>query len=184
MCWRLFYKYRSNFEIKFRCETKPTMSYRSILHLLLLTIMVSAASTADLNGIYVLDSCDCHVASLDEPCDLKGPFIFDQQRSSVAIRQSTTQIGVGSVDNDDRLDIYLNKNRCKGLWKNQEKIAELKCQHSSGAVCLIKLRCASGTCQHGKGSKDTMNNAATTTAAHFFIAGLCFFQAVFLPLLV
>ena len=97
----------------------------------------------NLNGIFVLDSCECN--SPDEKCELNGPFIFDQQRSTVAVRYGATQVGVGTLGSN-RLDLYLNQNRCKGLWNGKSRLAEFKCQHPSGAVCATKLRCVSGSC--------------------------------------
>lgn len=149
------------------------MGYSLIVLLLMFNIIVSSVFCRDLSGVYIVEATT-------ENCDLKGPFIFDQQRASVAIRFGTTQIGVGSIDTDNHLDIYLNKNRCKGLWKNSEQVAEFKCQNAAGNVCLAKLRCVSGECQQGKGNKNVLMNKSTTK----FISGLAVFSTVFLLLFV
>jgi hypothetical protein len=115
------------------------MFYSIVILLLSLTLV----SSENLNGIFVIDSCECN--SPDEKCEPNGPFIFDQQRSSVAVRYGAKQIGVGTLGNN-RLDLYLNQNRCKGLWNGKSRLAELKCQHSGGVICSTKLRCVSGSC--------------------------------------
>jgi len=114
--------------------------FHSIFILLISFIIVSSEN---LNGIFVIDSCECN--SPNEKCDPNGPFIFDQQRTSVAVRYGAVQVGVGTLGNN-RLDLYLNQNRCKGLWNGKTRLAELKCQHQGGTVCVTKLRCVSGLC--------------------------------------
>jgi hypothetical protein len=114
--------------------------FHSIVILLLSLIIVSSEN---LNGIFVIDSCECN--STDEKCEPTGPFIFDQQRSSVAVRFGAKQVGVGTLGSN-RLDLYLNQNRCKGIWNGKSRLAELKCQHPGGTICATKLRCVSGAC--------------------------------------
>jgi hypothetical protein len=114
--------------------------FRSIVILLGCSILLT---NANLNGIFVIDSCECD--SPNEKCESNGPFIFDQQRSTVAVRYGATQVGVGTLGNN-RLDLYLNQNRCKGLWNGKSHLAELKCQHKDGIICSTKLRCVSGSC--------------------------------------
>ena len=157
-------------EFNFQSNDDDAMKYSSLVQFFLFYAFVCSVFGKDLSGVYIVDA--------GEQCDFKGPFIFDQQRSSVAIRFGTTQIGVGSVDADDRLDLYLNKNRCKGLWKSVEHVAELKCQSSSGNVCLAKLRCVSGECQQGKSNKNVLASGGATA----FMSGLCVFSSVFLLL--
>lgn len=114
--------------------------FQSIIILVLSFIFVSSEN---LNGIFVIDSCEC--SSPNEKCEPNGPFIFDQQRSSVAVRYGAVQVGVGTLGSN-RLDLYLNQNRCKGVWNGKSRLAELKCQHPGGSVCATKLRCVSGLC--------------------------------------
>lgn len=111
-----------------------------VIYLLLSSILVTHA---DLNGIFVLDSCECN--SSNEKCEPNGPFIFDQQRSTVAVRYGATQVGVGTLGSN-RLDLYLNQNRCKGFYNSKSRLADLKCQHKDGIICTTKLRCVSGSC--------------------------------------
>jgi len=114
--------------------------FQSITILLISFILVSSEN---LNGIFVIDSCECN--SSNEKCESNGPFIFDQQRSSVAVRFGAKQVGVGTLGSN-RLDLYLNQNRCKGVWNGKSRLAELKCQHPGGTICATKLRCVSGAC--------------------------------------
>jgi hypothetical protein len=114
--------------------------FHSIVILLGSLIIVS---NGNLNGIFVIDSCECD--SPNEKCESNGPFIFDQQRSTVAVRYGAVQVGVGTLGSN-RLDLYLNQNRCKGLWNGKSHLAELKCQHKDGIICATKLRCVSGSC--------------------------------------
>lgn len=135
------------------------------LSLVLLLLVISLVFSADLNGIYVLDLCEC--SSSKEQCEPKGPFIFDQQRSSLAVRYGSIQIGVGTIDTDNRLDLYLNKNRCKGIWNPKNRLAEFKCQQQSGAVCATKLRCVSGTCLETRLINDVPSRAGKLVLSLF-----------------
>ena len=127
--------------------------------LIVLLFFVSIVRSTDLNGIYVLDLCEC--SSSKEQCEPKGPFIFDQQRSSLAVRYGSIQIGVGTIDNDNHLDLYLNKNRCKGIWNGKNRLAEFKCQQQSGAICATKLRCVSGACLEARTGQGVSSGGRT-----------------------
>lgn len=118
--------------------------FHSIVIFLLNLIIVSCVSSNNLSGVFVIDSCECN--SPTENCELNGPFIFDQQRSTLAIRYGTVQVGVGALENNN-LDIYLNHNRCKGLWNAKSRSAELTCQRQGGITCSTKFRCTSGSCR-------------------------------------
>ena len=132
--------------------------FHSIVILVLSLTIVTQISSANLNGIYVIESCDCN--SADEKCEPNGPLIFDQQRSTIAVRYGSVQVGVGTLGNN-RLDLYLNQNRCKGLWNEKSRLAELNCQHHDGIVCATKLRCVSGSCLDA--TSITASSAVTTT---------------------
>jgi hypothetical protein len=120
-------------------------------------------SNANLNGIFVIDSCECD--SPNEKCESNGPFIFDQQRSTVAVRYGAVQVGVGTLGSN-RLDLYLNQNRCKGLWNGKSHLAELKCQHKDGIICATKLRCVSGSCLD---DTSTTSSSATRKTMIFLV---------------
>ena len=138
---------------------------RSMITFVFCLAMVTIIASENLNGIFVIDSCDCD--SLSEQCEQKGPFIFDQQRSSLAVRYGSLQIGVGTLDNN-RLDLYLNKNRCKGVWNGKTRLAEIKCQHQAGTICTIKIRCVSGACLDNVPTKSMSSAAVKTTATSLF----------------
>lgn len=133
--------------------------FRSIIILSLILL-----SHADLNGIFVLDSCECN--SPNEKCEPNGPFIFDQQRSTIAVRYGATQVGVGTLGNN-RLDLYLNQNRCKGSYNGKSRLADLKCQHKDNIVCTTKLRCVSGACLNDDSS--VVISAGTKTGITMFL---------------
>ncbi len=135
--------------------------FHSIVILLISLIIVSSEN---LNGIFVIDSCECN--SSNENCEPNGPFIFDQQRTSIAVRYGAVQVGVGTLGNN-RLDLYLNKSRCKGLWNGKNRLAEFKCQHQDGNVCLIKFRCVSGSCLND--DKSMTDSSATKTTIIFVV---------------
>lgn len=134
--------------------------FHSIVILLGSLIIVS---NANLNGIFVIDSCECD--SPNEKCESNGPFIFDQQRSTVAVRYGAVQVGVGTLGSN-RLDLYLNQNRCKGLWNGKSHLAELKCQHKDGIICATKLRCVSGSCLD---DTSTTSSSATRKTMIFLV---------------
>ncbi|CAF5004498.1 unnamed protein product, partial [Rotaria sp. Silwood1] len=113
----------------------------------------------NLSGIYIIDSCECNAPK--ENCETNGPFIFDQQRTTLAIRQGTVQVGVGALEND-QLDLYFNRNRCKGVWNGKSRLAELTCQRQGGTICSTKLRCMSGSCRDAK-SISISSSAITIT---------------------
>jgi hypothetical protein len=115
----------------------------SIVTVILCFIFVRTIASQNLNGIFLIDSCKCN--SSIETCEPNGPFIFNQKRSTLGIKYGSTQVGVGTIGND-QLDLFLNQNRCKGLWNRKTHIAELKCQHQGGIICATNLRCISGSC--------------------------------------
>ena len=138
-----------------------------ILSLIILTIL-SSISGENLNGIYIIDACEC--TSPTEKCEPNGPFILDQQKSSFAVRFGVTQVGVGTTGNN-RLDLFLNQNRCKGLWNSKSRVADLKCQHPRGVVCATRLRCVSGSCLQEKMSPSASSATLTTTVR--FVLLIC-----------
>ncbi|CAF0848395.1 unnamed protein product [Adineta steineri] len=115
----------------------------SIITLTLCLSFLPIISSQNLNGIFLIDSCKCNSSA--ETCEPSGPFIFNQQRATVAIRYGSQQVGIGSLGKN-QLDLYLNQNRCKGLWNGKTHSAELKCQHKGGIMCTTNLRCLSGLC--------------------------------------
>lgn len=66
----------------------------SIALLILYVIILPTISIANLDGIFLIDSCKCN--SSMETCQPKGPFLFDQKRSALSVKYRSTQIGVGS----------------------------------------------------------------------------------------
>ena len=147
------------------------MFYYFIWLLLFSSRFFSLAVGENLSGIFVLDSCECSPTSEDS-CELKGPFIFDHQRSSLAVRYGSIQIGVGTLDQEQRLDLYFNKNRCKGFWNNKSLLAEFKCQQKDGTICAIKLRCASGTCLSNRAAIELSSSSSTNTISFLIIVPL------------
>ena len=115
----------------------------SIVTVILCFLFLRTISSQNLNGIFLIDTCKCN--SSIETCEPNGPFIFNQKRSTIAIKYGSTQVGVGTLGND-QLDLFLNQNRCKGLWNRKTHLAELKCQHQGGIICATNLRCISGSC--------------------------------------
>lgn len=129
--------------------------------LLFITLTIfSSISGENLNGIYVIDACEC--TSPTEKCEPNGPFILDQQKSSFAVRFGVTQVGVGTTGNN-RMDLFLNQNRCKGLWNHKNRVADLKCQHPHGVVCATRLRCVSGSCLEERMAPSVSSATLTTT---------------------
>jgi hypothetical protein len=116
---------------------------QSLTTFVLLFLLIQTISSENLNGIFIIDSCKCN--SSIETCEAKGPFQFDQKRSTISIRYGSTQIGVGSLGKN-QVDLYLNQSRCKGLWNGKLHLAELICQQQGGVFCTTNLRCISGTC--------------------------------------
>ncbi|CAF1298364.1 unnamed protein product [Rotaria magnacalcarata] len=143
--------------------------FHSIILLLVNLIIIRQISSENLGGIYVIDACECN--SPTENCDLNGPFIFDQQRSTLAIRYGTVQVGVGALENN-HLDLYLNHNRCKGLWNGKSRVADLTCQRKGGVICSTKFRCASGACREAKALTATSSAVKTTISALSIINSL------------
>ncbi|CAF1214627.1 unnamed protein product [Rotaria sordida] len=133
--------------------------FHSIVIFLINLIIIIQISSENLSGIYIIDSCECN--SPKENCESNGPFIFDHQRTTLAIRQGTIQVGVGALDNN-HLDLYFNHNRCKGLWNSRSRLAELTCQRQGGIFCSTKLRCVSGSCRDIK-SINISSSAITIT---------------------
>lgn len=124
---------------------------------------VGVVTSDNLSGIFILDSCECSPTS-DAPCQLKGPFIFEHQRTSLAVRYGSVQVGVGTVDQDYKLDMYLNENRCKGYWNPKSRLVEFKCQQKN-AVCATKLRCASGACLQTRAAPEILVSSAKRTVS-------------------
>ncbi|CAF0859204.1 unnamed protein product [Adineta steineri] len=144
------------------------MFYSIVICIISLTI-ITQISSENLNGIYVIDSCEC--SSPTEKCEPKGPFILDQQRTSFAVRYGAVQVGVGTSGNN-RLDLYLNKNRCKGSWNGKSRLADLKCQHENGIICSTKLRCVSGACLDDKSNIVASSSMTITTSILSLITSL------------
>jgi hypothetical protein len=138
--------------------------FHPIVTFLLCLTITTRISSENLNGIFIVDSCECN--SPNEKCEPNGPFIFDQQRSTVAVRYGSTQVGVGTLGNN-RLDLYLNQNRCKGLWNRKNRLAELKCQHQDGIVCATNLRCVAGACLD-----DTPINVSSATITNISVGSI------------
>lgn len=118
-----------------------------MLRVIVLTVLslvsLRLASSQNLNGVFLIDSCKCNSSS--EACEPSGPFIFNQKRTTLAIRYGSQQVGVGSLGSS-QLDLLLNQKRCKGTWNTKTHSAELKCQHQGGVFCKTNLRCLSGSC--------------------------------------
>ncbi|CAF0800714.1 unnamed protein product [Rotaria sordida] len=117
--------------------------FHTTVILILCFTFLQTISSQNLNGIFLIDSCECN--SSTETCEPNGPFILNQKRSTLTVKYGSVQIGVGTLGNN-QLDLYLNQNRCKGLWNGKTHLAELKCQHQGGIICTTKLRCLSGSC--------------------------------------
>ncbi|UJR38220.1 hypothetical protein I4U23_030893 [Adineta vaga] len=117
--------------------------FYSIVTCLLCITFLQTISCQNLNGVFLIDSCKCNSSA--EACDPSGPFIFNQKRSTLGVRYGSQQVGVGSSRNN-QVDLYINQNRCKGLWNGKTHSAELKCLHQGGIVCATNLRCLSGSC--------------------------------------
>jgi hypothetical protein len=116
---------------------------QSLTTFVLCFILIQTISSENLNGIFIIDSCKCN-SSIDT-CEPKGPFQFDQKRSTISVKYGSTQVGVGSLGKN-QVDLYLNQTRCKGLWNGKHHLAELKCQQQGGIICTTNLRCISGLC--------------------------------------
>jgi len=117
--------------------------FHSIFTFILCFIFLRIISSENLNGIFLIDSCKCN--SSIETCEPNGPFIFNQQRSTLSVKYGSIQVGVGTLGNN-QVDLYLNQNRCKGPWNGKNHVAELKCQHQGGIICTTNVRCISGSC--------------------------------------
>jgi hypothetical protein len=143
--------------------------FYSIAVLIISLTIVTEISSENLSGIYVIDSCECN--SPTEKCEPNGPFILDHQRSSFAVRYGSVQVGVGTLGNN-RMDLYLNQNRCKGLWNEKSRIADLKCQHKDDVVCSTKLRCVSGSCVDNRSAIVSSATITTTISLLSIISSL------------
>ncbi|CAF1310218.1 unnamed protein product [Adineta ricciae] len=117
--------------------------FRPIIISLFCLTLFPSMFCQNLNGVFLIDSCKCNSSA--EACDPSGPFIFNQKRSTLAVRYGSQQVGVGS-SKDNQVDLYINQNRCKGLWNEKTHTAALKCLHQGGIVCSTSLRCLSGSC--------------------------------------
>lgn len=139
-----------------------------MITLMLGLIFLRTASSQNLNGIFLTDSCEC--SSSSEKCEPTGPFILKHQRSTVAIKYGSVQVGVGTLGNN-QLDIYLNQSRCKGPWDGETHIAELKCQYQDGIICKTKFRCISGSCLDTT-STIASSTPITRTVSFLFMIGI------------
>ena len=144
------------------------MFYSTIIFILCSTFLQSI-STENLNGIFLIDSCQCN--SSTETCEPNGPFMFDQQRSTISIKYGTTQIGVGTLGNN-QVDIYLNQNRCKGLWNKETHIAELQCLHQNGIICTTNIRCISGSCLDNTITISSSSSSIRLTISFLLMIGI------------
>jgi hypothetical protein len=142
--------------------------FHSIVTFILCFTFLKTISSQNLNGIFIIDSCKCNSSA--ETCEPTGPFIFNQKRSTLAVRYGSQQVGVGSLGKD-QLDLYLNQNRCKGLWNRKSHFAELKCQHQGGISCTTNFRCISGSCLDDT-SIVISSASITTTISYVFMIGI------------
>jgi len=104
-----------------------------------------------------------------EVCEPSGPFVFNQKRSALSVKFGSTQVGVGTLGNN-QVDLYINQQRCKGLWNTKTHVAELQCQKQGGAICTTNMRCISGSCLN-----DTLisaSSASMTTISFLSMIGL------------
>ncbi len=131
-------------------------------------ILIQTISSENLNGIFLMDSCKCN--SSIETCEPKGPFLFNQKRSTISITYGSTQIGVGSLGKN-QVDLYLNQSRCKGFWNGKNHLAELKCQQQGGIICTTNLRCISGLCLNDT-SITSSSISITSTISFLFMINL------------
>ncbi|CAF3818472.1 unnamed protein product [Rotaria sordida] len=92
--------------------------FHTTVILILCFTFLQTISSQNLNGIFLIDSCECN--SSTETCEPNGPFILNQKRSTLIVKY--------------------------GLWNGKTHLAELKCQHQGGIICTTKLRCLSGSC--------------------------------------
>ncbi|CAM4896339.1 unnamed protein product [Rotaria socialis] len=102
--------------------------FHTIVTLILGFTYLRTISSQNLNGIFLIHECEC--SSSKETCEPNGPFILNQKRSTLTVKYGSLQIGVGTLGNN-QVDLYLNQNRCKGLWDGKNHIADLKCQHQA-----------------------------------------------------
>jgi len=116
-----------------------------IVTFLLYLIFLQRIFSENLNGIFLIDSCKCNSSKKETTCEPKGPFILNQNQSKLSIKYGSTQIGVGTLGNN-QIDLYLNQNHCKGFWNSTNHLAELKCQHQNEIICTTNLRCILGSC--------------------------------------
>ena len=143
-----------------------TEMLHSIVTLLVCLALVSTVFSENLNGIFNIESCQC--SSPTETCEPNGPFIFNHEKSTIAVKFGSIQVGVGTIGNN-RLDLYLNQNRCKGLWNTKSHVAELKCQHQAGIICTTHIRCISGPCLNDTSISIVSAATTTTTATSCFL---------------
>ncbi|CAF0818594.1 unnamed protein product [Rotaria sordida] len=142
--------------------------FHTTVTLILCFTFLQIISSQNLNGIFLIDSCECN--SSIETCESNGPFILNQKRSTLTVKYGSVQIGVGTLGNN-QLGLYLNQNRCKGLWNEKNHLAELKCQHQGGIICTTKLRCISGSCLDD--TSITISSASIkTTISFLFMIGI------------
>ncbi len=141
----------------------------SIATFILCLIFFQTISSENLDGIFMIDSCKCN--SSIETCEPKGPFLFNQKRSTLSVKYGSTQIGIGTLGKN-KLDLYLNQNRCKGEWNGKNHIAELKCQQQNGIICTTNFRCVSGSCLNDTLITLSSASTITTTISFLFMIGL------------
>jgi len=136
----------------------------SIVTFILCFLFIQTISSENLNGIFIIDCCKCN--SSTETCEPNGPFIFNQERSTLSVKYGPTQVGVGTLEHN-QVDLYLNQNRCNGLWNRKNHVAELKCQHQGGSICTTNLRCISGLCLNN--TTTTISSASITSTMSFLL---------------
>ena len=132
-------------------------AHTHIMLLLLILNFVLLVSSEPLNGVFIIDSI------IDGDCRVNGPLIFDRQSSTIAIRSGAKQIGVGTIDNDNRLDLYLNEQHCKGVWNSVEHLVEIKCSD-----CQMKLR----STFNSAGNRSSMSSVFYSNCLLMFICSL------------
>lgn len=80
-----------------------TFMIHSIVTFILCFIFIETISCGNWNGIFIIDSSI-------EICEPNEPFMFNQKRSILCVKCDLTQIGVGTLGNN-QVDLYLNQNR-------------------------------------------------------------------------
>ena len=145
----------------------------AIVTIVLSLTILRTISSQNLNGIFLIDSCECNSSS--KTCELNGPFTLNQTHSKLAVKYGSKQIGVGTLG-DNQLDLYLNQNHCKGSWNGKNHLAELECQHEDDIICVENLRCISGSCLDA--TSIIISSASITTTLSFLLIISILFMVV------